>query len=84
MFYTDNQGVWNGTCGLKHLKPGGFMGNPSGNRWYEKTDLLGKRPQDPISGSRMHLEAEKIPEFSTDSRIFSLQQDGAVGQWDHL
>lgn len=25
VFYTDNQGPWNGTCGLKHLIPGKFM-----------------------------------------------------------
>ncbi len=76
MFYTDNQGVWNGTCGLKHLKPGGFMGNPSGNRWYDKTDRLGKRPQDPISGSRMHLEAEKIPELVPTAVYFPYNKMG--------
>ncbi len=26
MFYTDNQGPWNGTCALKHLAPSKFMG----------------------------------------------------------
>ena len=63
VFYTDNQGPWNGTCGLKHLEPGKFMGHPGGNKWYERTDALGKRPQDPKSGSRIMTEADKIPEF---------------------
>ena len=31
MFFTDNQGPWNGACALKHLAPGDFEGNPSGN-----------------------------------------------------
>ena len=63
MFYTDNQGPWNGTSGLKHLKPGAFMGNPVGNKWYERTEALGPRPQEPLSGSRMHIEAGKIPQL---------------------
>ncbi len=77
MFYTDNQGVWNGTSGLKHLKPGGFMGNPTGNRWYELTDALGPRPLDPVSGSRMHIEAGKIPELVPTAIYFPY---GEMGQ----
>jgi glucose/arabinose dehydrogenase len=63
MFYTENQGPWNGACSLKHLKPGRFLGNPSGNRWYDETKALGPRPRDPESGSRMAVEAGKIPEL---------------------
>jgi hypothetical protein len=77
MFYTDNQGVWNGTSGLKHLKPGGFMGNPTGNRWYELTSTLGPRPLDPVSGSRMHIEAGKIPELVPTAIFFPY---GEMGQ----
>ena len=47
MFYTDNQGPWNGTSKLQHLEPGKFVGHPGGNRWYSITDALGKRPADP-------------------------------------
>ena len=32
MFYTDNQGPWNGTCSLKWLRPGTFVGHPGGNQ----------------------------------------------------
>ena len=28
MFYTDNQGPWNGACSLKWLRPGAFLGHP--------------------------------------------------------
>ncbi|MBM81818.1 MAG: hypothetical protein CMJ78_14675 [Planctomycetaceae bacterium] len=76
MFYTDNQGPWNGTCGLKHLVPGKFMGHPGGNKWYERTDVLGKRPADPKSGSRIMTEAEKIPEFIPTAILFPYTKMG--------
>ncbi|MBI3414955.1 MAG: hypothetical protein HY043_06470 [Verrucomicrobia bacterium] len=70
MFYTDNQGPWNGACALKHLVPGGFMGNPSGNKWYEVANLPGPSPLEPKSGSRMHIEAKKIPELIPPAVLF--------------
>ena len=63
MFYCDNQGLWNGTSCIKHMKPGSFTGNPTGNKYYSLTDAIGSRPADPKSGSRIHTEAERIPEF---------------------
>src|SRR6185369_8365710 len=77
MFYTDNQGPWNGACALKHLVPGAFVGNPSGNTWYKLTDALGPRPPDPQSGSRMHIEAKKIPELIQPAILFPY---GKMGQ----
>ncbi len=62
VFYTDNQGPWNGTCALKWLKPGSFQGHPAGNRWYDLAKDL-KRPITPQSGSRHMVEADKIPEY---------------------
>jgi len=41
-FYTDNQGTWNGTSGLKHLKPHGFMGNPNSLKWYDRAPNMGR------------------------------------------
>jgi hypothetical protein len=76
MFYTDNQGPWNGTCALKHLQPGGFMGNPSGNVWYKLTEALGPRPADPVSGSRMHIEAGRIPELIPPAVLFPYNKMG--------
>lgn len=63
MFYTDNQGPWNGSCNLKHIKPGRFLGHPDGNRWYDVSPNMGKPPAIPTSGSRWHIEAAKIPEL---------------------
>lgn len=73
MFYTDNQGPWNGTCGLKHLVPGKFAGNPTGNRWYDLPEVqaaMGPRPKDPDSGSRFMTEAAKIHEYEPSAILF--------------
>ena len=73
MFYTDNQGPWNGTCGLKHLSPGKFVGHPGGNRWYdlpEVTAAMGPRPTEPESGSRFMTEAAKIPVYEPSAVLF--------------
>ncbi len=64
IFYTDNQGMWNGTSCLKHLKEGSFTGNPAGNIFYKDAPHMGKQPLDPISKSRIVTEAEKIPEYA--------------------
>ncbi|MEZ5326069.1 MAG: hypothetical protein R3F19_13545 [Verrucomicrobiales bacterium] len=63
MFYCDNQGPWNGSSSLKHLKPGSFQGNPTGNVHYGLTDAIGPRPVEPNSGSRIVTERERILEF---------------------
>lgn len=66
MFYTDNQGPWNGTCALKHLIPGKFVGHPGGFKWYDEPEVkaaMGPRPKEPESGSRFMTEAAKIPEY---------------------
>ena len=73
VFYTDNQGPWNGTCGLKHLIPGKFVGHPAGNRWYDLPEVkaaMGPRPPDPESGSRFMTEANKIPEYEPSAVLF--------------
>lgn len=76
VFYTDNQGPWNGTCGLKWLRAGSFQGHPGGNRWYELTDAIGPRPKDPESGSRFIVEAGKIPEYEPPVVLFPYQKMG--------
>lgn len=77
IFYTDNQGPWNGTCGLKHLVPGTFQGHPGGFKWYELAEpVLGKRPTEPKSGSRMMTEAAKIPELQPTSVLFPYSKMG--------
>ncbi len=77
MFYTDNQGPWNGACPLKQLVPGAFVGNPSGNIWYKLAPNMGPRPPDPESNSRVHIEAKKIPELIPPAVLFPY---GKMGQ----
>jgi hypothetical protein len=65
VFYTDNQGPWNGACGLKHLPIGGFVGHPGGFKWYNDPAAkhLGGAPLEPKSGSRIMIEAKRIPQL---------------------
>ncbi len=77
MFYTDNQGPWNGTCHLKHLVPGKFVGHPGGFRWYEKAkDVLGEAPKEPESPSRSLTQAARIPEFEIPAVMFPYDKMG--------
>lgn len=62
VFYTDNQGPWNGSCSVKHLIPGKFVGHPGGFNWYDLAPDM-KKPQEPESGSRWAKELAKIPEL---------------------
>lgn len=50
LFYNDNQGLWNGSSSLKHLKLGSHAGNPTGNKWYEQAsaDLAAKGVEDTL------------------------------------
>jgi glucose/arabinose dehydrogenase len=72
VFYTDNQGPWNGACGLKHLTVGGFVGHPDSFKWYKEPEAkyLGEAPLVPKSGSRIHIEAKKIPQFTPPAVLF--------------
>ncbi len=63
IFYTDNQGMWNGTSCLKHLKQGSFTGNPAGNIFYKDAPNMGKQPLEPKDKSRIVTEAARIPEY---------------------
>ncbi len=76
VFYTDNQGPWNGTCSLKHLAPGHFMGHPGGNRWYENAKNMGPAPAEPTSGSRIVTEAARIPEYMPPAILFPYKKMG--------
>ncbi len=76
MFYTDNQGPWNGTCGLKWLRKGAFMGHPGGNRWFELTDGAVKKPAEPESGSRIMTEFDKDPTLEPTAVFFPYNKMG--------
>jgi hypothetical protein len=78
MFYTDNQGPWNGACALKHLAPGDFQGHPDGLKWWREKEaaLLGPKPEKPTSGSRMFIEAKKIPQLKPPAVYFPYPKMG--------
>ncbi len=77
IFYTDNQGPWNGTCGLKILRPGKFVGHPGGWRWYNLAEsAIGKQPTAPESGSRLWIEADRIPELDPPAILFPYDKMG--------
>ncbi len=67
-FYTDNQGVWNGSSSLKWLKPHSFQGNPTGNRYAKLLDL--EEPPNPQNGSRILIERAKDPRIMPPAVIF--------------
>lgn len=79
VFYTDNQGPWNGACGLKQITVGGFVGHPDGLKWYKEPEAkyLGDPPAVPKSGSRIMTEAKRIPQLTPTSVIFPY---GTMGQ----
>jgi|688.fasta_scaffold00368_33 glucose/arabinose dehydrogenase len=78
IFYTDNQGPWNGTCALKNLMPGKFVGHPGGFRWYDQAkEWMGNKPAEPKDGSRFVVEADRIPEYEPPAILFPY---GKMGQ----
>ncbi len=76
ILYTDNQGPWNGTCGLKMLRQGKFLGHPGGFRWYDLAPSMGPRPSQPDDPSRMVIEAAKIPELVPPVLLFPYDKMG--------
>jgi len=79
VFYTDNQGPWNGACSLKQIVVGGFCGHPDSFRWYKEKEAqyLGPAPLVPKSGSRIMTEAKRIPQYVPPSVQFPY---GKMGQ----
>lgn len=77
VFYTDNQGPWNGTCGLKHLIPGKFAGHPGGFKWYDlASKTIGPQPTLPNDNSRMMVEADRIAELEPTAVMFPYDKMG--------
>jgi hypothetical protein len=76
MFYVESQGPWNGSCSLKHLQPGGFMGHPISFNWYPFASNLGKAPVMPNSPSRMELERKRVKELVPYAVVFPYKKMG--------
>jgi len=93
VFYSDNQGPWNGSSSVKWLKPGSFQGNPMGNKYHELAGLA--KPPEPTSESRILTEHLKYPEFippavvlphgkvgQSPTGIVADESGGKFGPWD--
>ena len=80
MFYAESQGPWNGSCSLKVLKPGGFMGHPVSWNWYDEplTKELGlKKPKvEPNTRSRLEVERKRVKELVPYAVVFPYKKMG--------
>ena len=76
MFYSESQGPWNGSCSLKVLEPGGFMGHPASFNWYEKAPELGPAPVVPNTPSRMEIERKRVKELVPYAVVFPYKRMG--------
>jgi hypothetical protein len=94
VFYTDNQGLWNGSSSLKHLKPGSFQGNPTGNKFHQLAKL--PAPPDVTDKSRVLAEHLKFPDYippavvlphakvgQSPTGIACDQSGGKFGPWEN-
>lgn len=76
MFYVESQGPWNGSCSLKHLKPGGFMGHPASFNWYPFATNMGAAPVMPNTPSRLETERERVKELVPYAVVFPYKKMG--------
>jgi hypothetical protein len=70
MFYSESQGPWNGSCSLKVLEPGGFMGHPVSFNWYELAPEMGPAPVKPNTPSRLEIERRRVKELVPYAVVF--------------
>ncbi|MCS7468458.1 hypothetical protein NZK35_17535 [Stieleria sp. ICT_E10.1] len=70
MFYAESQGPWNGSCSLKVLEPGGFMGHPASFRWYDLAENLEKPKVEPNTPSRLMTERRRVKELVPYAVVF--------------
>jgi hypothetical protein len=76
VFYTDNQGPWNGSSSLKWLKPGSFQGHGETLRWYDKAPHM-EKPLPPQDQSRTASEQVRNPLYVPPAVVLP---HGRVGQ----
>ena len=76
MIYCESQGPWNGSCSLKHLKQGGFMGHPVSYNWYQDAPNMGPTPVEPNSPSRLEIERERVKELVPYAVVFPFRRMG--------
>ena len=76
MFYAESQGPWNGSCSLKVLQPGGFMGHPVSFNWYPLAKELGPAPVVPNTQSRLEIERKRVKELVPYAVVFPYRKMG--------
>ena len=76
MFYAESQGPWNGSCSLKVLEPGGFMGHPASFNWYDLAPELGPAPVVPNTPSRLEIERQRVKELVPYAVVFPYKRMG--------
>ncbi|MFT4691391.1 MAG: hypothetical protein ACJASX_001571 [Limisphaerales bacterium] len=76
MIYAESQGPWNGSCSLKHLKPGGFMGHPVSFNWYPNAPNMGPVPVVPNGPSRLEIERKRVKELVPYAVVFPYRKMG--------
>lgn len=70
MFYAESQGPWNGSCSLKVLEPGGFMGHPISYNWYDLAPEMGPAPVEPNTPSRLEIERQRVKQLVPYAVVF--------------
>jgi hypothetical protein len=63
MFTIESQGPWNGSCSLKHLKQGRFLGHPASYNWYPYAPGMDAPAVEPNSRSRLQAEKKRVKEL---------------------
>ncbi len=78
MFYAESQGPWNGSCSLKQLRPGGFMGHPISFGAYDLplAANMGPKPLEPKNESRLYAESQRIPQLVPPAVVFPYRKMG--------
>lgn len=76
MFYAESQGPWNGSCSLKVLEPGGFMGHPVSFNWYDLAPEMGPAPVKPETPSRLETERKRVKELVPYAVVFPYKRMG--------
>ena len=78
MFYAESQGPWNGSCSLKPLQTGGFLGHPASLAAFDLplAASVGPKPLEPHSPSRLRTECERIEQLVPYAVVFPYRKMG--------
>ena len=83
MFYAESQGPWNGSCSLKVLEQGGFMGHPVSFNWYDLAKEMGDKPVVPEHTISIDDRAKASQGVGPLRCGLSLHSNGEINFWIH-